>query len=53
MVGLVAKGARAAVVLSGDREGEVWKEVPDAHGRNIGITLQVLARAGHGHSYCK
>jgi hexaprenyl-diphosphate synthase len=39
---LMAKGARAAVVLGGAREGEVWKEVAYAYGRNIGIAFQVL-----------
>ena len=38
---LMAKGARAAVVLGGAREGEVWKEVAYAYGRNIGIAFQV------------
>ena len=39
---LMAKGARAAVVLGGAREGEVWKEVAYAYGRNVGIAFQVL-----------
>jgi hexaprenyl-diphosphate synthase len=38
---LMAKGARAAVVLGGCREGEVWKEAAYAYGRNIGIAFQV------------
>lgn len=38
---LLAKGARAAVVLGGCREGEVWKEVAYAYGRNVGIAFQV------------
>lgn len=38
---LMAKGARAAVVLGGAREGEVWKEVAYAYGRNLGIAFQV------------
>ena len=38
---LTAKGARAAVVLGGCREGEVWKEVAYAYGRNLGIAFQV------------
>ena len=38
---LIAKGARAAVVLGGCREGEVWKEVAYAYGRNLGIAIQV------------
>ena len=39
---LMAKGARGAVVLGGAREGEIWKEVAYAYGRNIGIAFQVL-----------
>ena len=39
---LMAKGARGAVVLGGAREGELWKEVAYAYGRNIGIAFQVL-----------
>ncbi|KAF8587565.1 terpenoid synthase [Ramaria rubella] len=39
---LMAKGARAAVVLGGVREGEVWKEVAYAYGRNIGIAFQLV-----------
>lgn len=38
---LMAKGARAAVVLGGTKEGEIWKEVGYAYGRNIGIAFQV------------
>ena len=38
---LMAKGARAAVVLGGAKEGEVWKEVAYAYGRNLGIAFQV------------
>ena len=38
---LIAKSARAAVVLGGAREGEIWKEVAYAYGRNIGIAFQV------------
>ena len=37
----IAKGARAAVVLGGCREGESWKEVAYAYGRNLGIAFQV------------
>lgn len=39
---LMAKGARAAVVLGGCREGEVWKEVAYAYGRNLGIAFQLI-----------
>ena len=38
---LMAKGARAAVVLGGSKEGEIWKEVAYAYGRNLGIAFQV------------
>ena len=38
---IMAKGARAAVVLGGCREGEIWKEVAYAYGRNLGIAFQV------------
>ncbi|KAH0837914.1 isoprenoid synthase domain-containing protein [Lanmaoa asiatica] len=39
---LLAKGARAAVVLGGCREGEVWKEAAYAYGRNVGIAFQLV-----------
>ncbi|KAI0271490.1 terpenoid synthase [Gloeopeniophorella convolvens] len=39
---LMAKGARAAVVLGGAREGELWKEVAYAYGRNLGIAFQLV-----------
>ncbi|ETW86793.1 hypothetical protein HETIRDRAFT_308186 [Heterobasidion irregulare TC 32-1] len=39
---LMAKGARAAVVLGGSKEGEIWKEVAYAYGRNLGIAFQQL-----------
>ncbi len=42
---LMAKGARAAVVLGGCKEGEVWKEVAYAYGRNLGIAFQVRPRS--------
>ncbi len=38
---LMAKGARASVVLGGAVDGEVWKEAAYAYGRNIGIAFQV------------
>ena len=38
---LMAKGARAAVVLGGCKEGEPWKEIAYAYGRNLGIAFQV------------
>ncbi|KAH9075841.1 terpenoid synthase [Lactarius deliciosus] len=39
---LMAKGARAAVVLGGARDGEIWKEVAYAYGRNLGIAFQLV-----------
>ena len=44
---LMAKGSRAAVVLGGCREGEIWKEVAYAYGRNLGIAFQVSPRSFH------
>jgi len=38
---LMAKGCRASVVLGGVRDGEIWKEVAYAYGRNIGLAFQV------------
>lgn len=37
----MAKGARSAVVLGGCKEGEIWKEIAYAYGRNLGIAFQV------------
>ena len=48
---LMAKGARAAVVLGGCREGEIWKEVAYAYGRNLGIAFQVNPRAFYLFSF--
>ncbi|CAG8702294.1 2236_t:CDS:2, partial [Acaulospora colombiana] len=39
---LMAKTVRGAVVLGGSREGELWKEVAYAYGRNIGIAFQLI-----------
>ena len=49
---LMAKGARAAVVLGGAREGEVWKEVAYAYGRNLGIAFQVWFRRPFYFLFC-
>jgi hexaprenyl-diphosphate synthase len=38
---LMAKGARSAVILGGCKEGEVWKEIAYAYGRNLGLAFQV------------
>ncbi|KAJ3509699.1 hypothetical protein NLJ89_g5082 [Agrocybe chaxingu] len=42
---LMAKGACSAVVLGGCREGDIWKEVAYAYGRNLGIAYQLLEDA--------
>ncbi|EAU92273.2 trans-hexaprenyltranstransferase [Coprinopsis cinerea okayama7 len=39
---LMAKGARASVVLGGCGENEVWKEVAYAYGRSLGIAYQLI-----------
>ncbi|RDB29540.1 putative hexaprenyl pyrophosphate synthase, mitochondrial [Hypsizygus marmoreus] len=39
---LMAKSARAAVVLGGCREGEVWKDIAYAYGRYLGIAYQLV-----------
>ncbi|KAG2004311.1 decaprenyl-diphosphate synthase subunit 1 [Coprinopsis cinerea AmutBmut pab1-1] len=39
---LMAKGARSAVVLGGCKEGEIWKEIAYAYGRNLGIAFQLV-----------
>ncbi|KAF5352899.1 hypothetical protein D9758_007869 [Tetrapyrgos nigripes] len=39
---LMAKGVRAAVVLGGCTDGEVYKEVAYAYGRNLGIAFQLV-----------
>ena len=46
---LMAKGARAAVVLGGSKEGEIWKEVAYAYGRNLGIAFQVRSPRAPPH----
>ncbi|KAF8801163.1 terpenoid synthase [Phlegmacium glaucopus] len=39
---LMAKGARCAVVLGGCKEGEIWKEIAYAYGRNLGMAFQLI-----------
>ncbi|TFK32303.1 isoprenoid synthase domain-containing protein [Crucibulum laeve] len=39
---LMAKGARSSVVLGGCKEGEAWKEIAYAYGRNLGIAFQLV-----------
>ncbi|KAF8623772.1 hypothetical protein AX15_006213 [Amanita polypyramis BW_CC] len=39
---LLAKGARAAVVLGGCKEGDIVKEIAYAFGRNLGIAFQLM-----------
>ena len=50
---LMAKGARSAVVLGGCREGEIWKEIAYAYGRNLGIAFQVCSNFLPGLSFLK
>jgi hexaprenyl-diphosphate synthase len=38
---LMAKGARGAVALGGCVEGEIYREVAYAYGRNLGLAFQV------------
>lgn len=42
---LMAKGARAAVVLGGCKQNEIWKEVAYAYGRNLGMATQLMKDA--------
>ncbi|KAF9011047.1 isoprenoid synthase domain-containing protein [Cyathus striatus] len=39
---ILAKSARASVVLGGCGEGEIWKELAYAYGRNLGIAYQLI-----------
>jgi hexaprenyl-diphosphate synthase len=50
---MMAKGARSAVVLGGSREGEIWKEIAYAYGRNLGIAFQVRLTLLPGFSFLK
>ena len=43
---LMAKGARAAVTLGGCKEGDIWREIAYAYGRNVGIAFQVCITCG-------
>jgi hexaprenyl-diphosphate synthase len=38
---LMAKAARATVVLGGCKDGEPWKDVAYVYGRNLGLAFQV------------
>ena len=38
---LMARGARSAVILGGCIQGEIWREIAYAYGRNLGIAFQV------------
>jgi len=38
---LIAKSARASVILGGCGEGQIWKDVAYVYGRNLGIAYQV------------
>ncbi|PPQ64244.1 hypothetical protein CVT24_008647 [Panaeolus cyanescens] len=39
---LFAKGARSAVILGGCKQGDIWRDVAYAYGRNLGIAYQLL-----------
>ncbi|KAJ3826773.1 isoprenoid synthase domain-containing protein [Lentinula raphanica] len=39
---LMAKGARSSAILGGCADGEIYKEVAYAYGRNIGIAFQLV-----------
>ncbi|KAJ7750187.1 terpenoid synthase [Mycena metata] len=39
---LMAKGCRASVILGGCAQGEVWKELAYAFGRNFGLAFQLV-----------
>jgi hexaprenyl-diphosphate synthase len=41
---LMAKGARGAVILGGCLEGDIYREVAYAYGRNLGIAFQVCKK---------
>jgi len=41
----MARGLRSAVVLGGCVQGEIWREVAYAYGRNFGIAFQVSCHA--------
>jgi len=42
---LIARSLRAAVMLGGCVQGEIWREVAYAYGRNFGIAFQVSCHA--------
>ncbi|KAJ7594526.1 isoprenoid synthase domain-containing protein [Mycena floridula] len=39
---LMAKGARGAVALGGCAEGEIYREIAYAYGRNLGLAFQLI-----------
>jgi len=41
---LMARGVLSAVILGGCTQGEIWREVAYAYGRNLGIAFQVNFR---------
>jgi hexaprenyl-diphosphate synthase len=47
---LMAKSARASAILGGATEGEIWKDIAYAYGRNIGIAFQVSLLVTCAHS---
>ena len=41
---LMARAARSTVILGGCVQGEIWREIAYAYGRNLGIAFQVSCR---------
>ena len=42
---LIARCIRSAVILGGCIQGEIWREIAYAYGRNLGIAFQVSCRS--------
>jgi len=42
---LMARGLRATAMLGGCVQGEIWREVAYAYGRNFGVAFQVSCHA--------
>jgi hexaprenyl-diphosphate synthase len=50
---LMAKGCRASAILGGCTQGEVWKELAYAFGRNFGLAFQVPSFPPFLKTLCK
>ena len=48
---LMARGIRSAVILGGCIQGEIWREIAYAYGRNLGIAFQVSCRSPLSFSF--